>query len=185
MDFRRDYDMNSASGPAARTRNLGIEAGLRGHSRAPSVAPPHKPPRSSESNVGAQARYSARLRRFVEDGRPLPKLRHHALWMLHNCVAHPLLAAAGKAVSPLAVEFHELTSLWLDHQRLGRQGISEGPNGPGRSRVLSFRLPEVRESGPWMLHNIAAHVAIGLLPCKATFDLHDWSARVMGVPGWV
>ena len=128
------------------------------------------------------ARYTARIEKFEKDGRPMPRLRHHALWLLHNCVAHPLLAVTGKNVQPLAVEFHELTSQWLNHKR-----AANVPGGPveRRDRSLQIMMPQVENEGSWFIHNVLAHVAIGLVPCKTTFDLHDWSAEVMGVPGWV
>ena len=173
MDFRHDSVVERLmSGP--RPRNLGIEAALRGHARPVDTTPTPEARRS----MGAAARYTERIGRFERDGRPLPRLRHHGLWMLHNCVAHPFLAAAGQHVPPLAIEFHELTSLWLNH-------VDAVVRPSGRHRVISSPVPEVKKTGLWMLHNIVAHAAIGLLPCKATFGLHDWSARAMNVPGWV
>lgn len=157
-----------------RHRNLGIEATLRGHVPRGAAEPATEGRRA----MGAAARYAERIGKFEEDGRPLPRLRHHALWMLHNCVAHPLLAATGRNVPTLAIKFHELTSLWLNHV-----GAVVRPSG--RRRVTSSPVPKVKKTGFWLLHNIVAHAAIGLLPCKATFDLHDWTARAMNVPGWV
>jgi hypothetical protein len=207
------------------------------------VSPASTPAPLPLTDEGARKRYVARIGKFIEDGRPLPRLRHHALWMLHNCVAHPLLAAAGTDVPLLAVEFHELTSQWLNRQPYERRptpadffpsakpkaraasasstdrGVAPHEfawagslgrverSGPGpveplcdvcflpedqhppsnrpRRRTLSVRPPKVRNGALWALHNVVAHLAIGLVPCKTTFDLHDWSARVMDVPGWV
>jgi len=127
---------------------------------------------------------TARIGKFEKDGRPVPRLRHHALWLLHNCVAHPLLAVMGKNVSPVAVEFHELTSQWLNHKTNPRW--PSPPFEKARYRyVVEFQMPEVKKTGFWVLHNVVAHTAIGLLPCRATFDLHDWTAKKMEVPHWV
>lgn len=29
----------------------------------------------------------------------------------------------------------------------------------------------------WVLHNCIIHMLIGLIPCKKTMDLHDWSSQ--------
>jgi len=139
----------------------------------------HKP-----EDEGAEKRFDERIGLFVKDGDPMPRVRHHMLWLLHNCVAHPLLAVAGKNVPPLAVEFHELTSLWLNHKPFG-----SGPVLPGEKQkfrhVVEFTMPKVERPFVWALHNLVAHTMIGLAPCKATFKFHDWTARLMDVPGWV
>ncbi len=28
----------------------------------------------------------------------------------------------------------------------------------------------------WLIHNCIAHPLIGIVPCKATFDFHDWTS---------
>lgn len=122
---------------------------------------------------GAQERFNIRRRYFRNDKKPHPELRHAALWFLHNCVAHPILA-----VRPgmLAAEFHELTSQWLQHRAWD-----------AGNRRLHVHKPEVTPAkrAAWVLHNLVAHVAIGLVPCKATFDFHDKTATAMNVDGWV
>jgi hypothetical protein len=130
---------------------------------------------------GAQERYVERIRRFRKDGRSWPRLRHHALWLLHNCVAHPLLAVRGRHVPLLAVELHELTSQWLNHEDATFFKVSS----PWIHRSLEPTVPKVERTGMWTVHNVLAHMAIGLLPCKRTFSWHDRSARAMNVPGWV
>jgi hypothetical protein len=129
---------------------------------------------------GAAKRYSERLGLFVDDGDPLPRTRHHVLWLLHNCVAHPLLALG--ATQP-AVEFHELTSQWLNAKL--PSGVDARTQQRTVHRVLPVKMPTVEKSFAWVLHNVVAHTAIGLVPCKATFAFHDWSAKKMNVPGWV
>lgn len=130
---------------------------------------------------GAQKRYADRVRLFAEDGRSMPRLRHRAFWLLHNCVAHPLLALGSRRGSTLTTEFHEITSRWLNHESMTAYASRRGQF----YRVVHVHVPEVAKPVSWVIHNVIAHVAIGLLPCKPTFDFHDWSAKVMAVPGWV
>lgn len=126
---------------------------------------------------GSQARYENRKRMFEADGLPLPRARHTALWLLHNCVAHPLLVL-GDQPSEKACEFHELTSQWLNH-------TETMPYHKRTLRDLIYNVPKVENRRAWVLHNALSHLAIGLVPCKATFDLHDRTAEEMKVPGWV
>lgn len=123
---------------------------------------------------GSLERFNIRRRYFQNDKRPYPELRHAALWFLHNCVAHPILAASPTV---MAAEFHELTSQWLRHDEwnAGKRTL--------RIRVPPDVPPERRAA--WVLHNVVAHCAIGLVPCKATFDFHDKTAKAMDVEGWV
>jgi len=185
MDFR---NLGAPTTQPARQRNLGFEVGIRdvlqAHSSSPTPPPSNDTSHAKAARGGSRERYLDRIDLFKQDDRPMPRLRHHALWMLHNCVAHPLLAVTGRRVSSLAVEFHELTSLWLNH--LGPRRWRSPPSGPDTYRhQTEFRMPEVRKAGFWMLHNVIAHAAIGLVPCKTTFDAHDWTARLIDVPGWV
>ncbi len=116
-------------------------------------------------------RYVMRQKRFRLDGRPHPGLRHHVAWLAHNLVAHPLLAIAPNRAT---AELHELTSQWLNN-----------PWQSGRVRIIERTAPEINNRATWVLHNLVAHVAIGTVPCKATFAFHDWTAKIMKVPGWV
>jgi len=129
-----------------------------------------------DEDEGSEFRYLERIRKFEEDGKPLPHLRHAALWFVHNVVAHPLLALSP---SEPAVEFHELTSHWLNHVAPARVSPRH------TARILHAEMPKVSKKPLWVLHNAISHVAIGVFPCKTTFDLHDWTARLMNVPGWM
>ncbi len=80
--------------------------------------------------------------------------------------------------SRAAVELHELTSQWLN----GKGAVGSGDI---KHRVLTTELPKIDSRAAWILHNLVAHVAIGLVPTEATFRFHDWSAEYMAVPGWV
>jgi hypothetical protein len=121
----------------------------------------------------AAARYAQRVDRWCGDmrgpARLARRLRFHAWWLLHNLVAHALLA-----VTPTrrVVAFHDWTSrkLWPDDD------APEYPASP---------LPQIDRRLLWILHNLGAHAAIGLLPCALTFRWHDDTAGRMDVPDWV
>lgn len=153
-------------------RNIGLEAGMAAQQQATTGKP--KPRETVDE--GAMGRYLARIQKFVTDKRPHPRLRHHALWVLHNCVAHPIL---GLTASDPAIEFHELTSAWLNHVKPPVQ------SGSVTYRQLRATRPDIKHPGLWVFHNLFAHMAIGLCPTKFTFEMHDWSARVMEVESWV
>lgn len=49
-------------------------------------------------------------------------------------------------------------------------------------RIEKFRLagkmfPLVQHHCWWLFHNCVAHMSIGLIPCRFTFWLHDWTSR--------
>jgi len=121
---------------------------------------------------GAAGRYEVRKKWFQNDGEPNPKLRHQAFWFIHNCVAHPML---GLFPNRQAVQFHSLTSSWLNKERVE---ISDSDRYP-------IQAPKIPNKKAWILHNVVAHVAIGLWPSEWTFRFHDESAEKMKVPGWV
>ena len=131
----------------------------------------------------SEGRYEARKRLFEDDGLPHPHLRHWALWVLHNAVVHPLL---GLRTSHATLQFHELTSQLLNHRH-------PGTHGTRANRIwhttVTYRWPRVDPSPKarflWAFHNIVAHTAIGLVPCGSTFALHDLTAELMDVQGWV
>ena len=116
----------------------------------------------------AEGRTSPRPR-IEEHPTPLWSVRHHAWWMIHNLVAHPLLGVMPGAMS---VAFHDWTSRRLNAvlQRDDRAGSPP---------------PALRSYGRWLAHNVLVHAALGLVPCKITFRWHDRSAAWMAVPGWV
>lgn len=159
------YDAHLTEVDLPGRRNVGLEAGMRNTTKTQ-----HEVPK------GARERHQERIRKFVADGDPLPRLRHHAFWLLHNCVAHPVLGLTAK--DP-AIEFHELTSAWLNHVAPAVQ------RGPVMYRQFKATRPEIKNPLLWVLHNCVAHVAIGFVPSKATFAFHDWTAELMQVDGWV
>jgi len=113
----------------------------------------------------SEDRYRDRLELFERDGKPNPKLRHTVFWVLHNCVAHPLL---GLRPNRVTVDLHSLTSAWLN-----------------KKNIRSVPTPIIDDRKVWRIHNCVAHVLIGLAPCRETFAFHDASAEEMKVPGWV
>src|SRR4051812_2055104 len=68
-------------------------------------------------------------------GRRIPRhdspAQHHVYWLLHNLVAHPLL---GVLPTQRVVDFHELTSWWLNWpgsaHNAGQVGKGEAPQIP-------------------------------------------------------
>lgn len=122
----------------------------------------------------------------------------HALhWLGHNVVVHPFLgvtvAAKWVAIDKLAglphpVAAHalrtvaeDLSRLALDLHDLSSKHLNRLFHYP-RSPVPSGNTSRAKA---WLVHNVLAHVAIGLLPCEATFAWHDETARDMGIRGWV
>lgn len=139
-----------------------------------STRPSERVPGATATNVilpppkeGSAQRYRERIEKFKADGKAFPRVRHYLFWVLHNLVAHPIL---GLIPNQVTVDFHEVTSKWLNHEE---------------ERFLDTPVPVIRDRLGWLYHNIVAHVAIGLLPCETTFDIHDTSAKDMNVEGWV
>lgn len=89
-----------------------------------------------------------------------------AWWVVHNCIAHPLL---GLRVAKPTVWFHDWTSMRLNK----------------RDHLRPSPMPEVSRGDLWAWHNIAGHLAIGLVPCPATFAFHDRTSSSMNVRHWV
>lgn len=54
---------------------------------------------------GSQQRFKARIEEFKK--KALPVAVHHAWWVVHNCVAHPLI---GLFPSKPTFDFHDYTS---------------------------------------------------------------------------
>lgn len=56
-----------------------------------------------------------------------------------------------------------------------------GPE-PGSEQRYVQRLAErpwVAHTFWWFVHNCIAHPLIGIMPCRLTFDFHDWSSERM------
>ena len=66
--------------------------------------------------LGSKGRFAVREERFIGDKKPAPAYRHRSWWLLHNCIAHPLL---GIAPSKPTFWFHDWTSRRLNHDEDG------------------------------------------------------------------
>ena len=135
----------------------------------------------TDGSSPCERRYRHRIVKFIQDGRPLPKVRHLGYWLLHNCVAHPLL---GLFPGWKTTQVHELTSLWLNHVQSPEEHGKYFKNVPTMLR-LNNPTPNVKIRWAWVLHNCMVHPVIGIVPSRLTFRLHDWTADLMGVPDWV
>lgn len=112
-------------------------------------------------------RYAQRLKMHM----PSNAAYHRAHWLLHNCLVHPALGIApGLATTELHQVSSNLLNMFDSAYRMRKQKAPVIPNG---------KRPW------WVLHNVFAHIAIGVMPCSATFAVHDWTAERMGVDGWV
>jgi hypothetical protein len=114
-------------------------------------------------------RYQCRKAKWALTQLTLHSWRHFGWWLLHNAIAHPLLAIP----NVVGLWAHDYTShkLNLRYQRDG---------GFQRSTP-----PVVARWGWWILHNVLAHILIGIAPCAVTFAFHDYSAAQMQVEDWV
>lgn len=117
--------------------------------------------------MGAQDRFLRRLNKWVHRTPSIPALKHHFWWLLHNCVAHPLI---GIYPSTTTVRFHDYTSRWLNLN----------------FRIPNSDLPDIQgKRWKWVKHNIFHHILIGVLPLPIFFEWHDQGAEEMEVENWV
>lgn len=61
-------------------------------------------------------------------------------------------------------------------------GKKPGAWGRFHARILKFRkagrrFPVSQHYAWWIIHNCIAHLAIGLLPHRLTFQFHDWTSK--------
>lgn len=122
----------------------------------------------SHDRSTSAGRYAHRLDVWKESGVLFPRTRYHGWWLIHNVVSHPLL---GVSHGPRVVWFHDWTSQYLN--RRPRLRPSPPPAIPEGKRLA------------WTWHNVAGHLAIGLLPIPRSFAFHDRGAEAMGVEDWV
>jgi len=106
-------------------------------------------------------------------------------WLLHNGLVHPLLGLAELArvltqdhypFTQLAVDLHDLSSWWLNNP---------GHWTPESEPYHMERAPQIPKLLSWLIHNNLVHPMIAFAPCQTTFELHDLSAKEMGVEHWV
>lgn len=129
----------------------------------------------------SETRYDNRRKQWVSDFKGKKKLvqtlKHYGWWIVHNFIAHPLLAFLYKL--EISVKIHDWTS-----QKLNKI------NGTMHTSIQSTflhncPLPNPQNIWWWIIHNLIIHPLIGIIPCKITFNLHDLSAKNMKTPGWV
>ncbi len=49
-----------------------------------------------------------------------------------------------------------------------------------QKRIKEFKSeakPIYKHHSWWFVHNCIAHPLIGVIPCKSTFDFHDWTSK--------
>jgi len=63
----------------------------------------------SSNEAGAEARFEKRKEVFRQEAKPIYK--HHAWWLIHNCVAHPLI---GMFPCKKTFDFHDWTSIKIN-----------------------------------------------------------------------
>ena len=113
-----------------------------------------------------ESRFFARQLLFAEQHGRLGRLIHILAWLLHNCIAHPIL---GLIPCRASVWLHDRTADWLN--------LSPTPTRSALPQIPSYRA--------WLLHNCVAHPAMGLAPLRAAFTAHDHTAATMKVEGWL
>lgn len=67
----------------------------------------------------------------------------------------------------------------------GFNGPEDGSADRYEARLARFDAadePRRRHHFWWLVHNCVAHPLIGLVPVKAFFDFHDWTARRINEP---
>lgn len=60
---------------------------------------------------GSEERYHDRIE--AAEDQPAGKIKHHGWWLVHNCIAHPLI---GIAPHKMTFDFHDWTSRKLNGQ---------------------------------------------------------------------
>ncbi len=131
-----------------------------------------------EDDAGtSQERYWARIKRFKLLGRPVKE--HHLWWLIHNCVAHPMVGLVPKGY---AVRFHDYSSdkLNLPTSSDRKKGVRERFSAHSPIPVIPWRRRPA-----WIYHHVVVHSLLGLWPSPTVFAAHDQSAKTLGVEGWV
>ncbi|MFT5681846.1 MAG: hypothetical protein ACI8RZ_002764 [Myxococcota bacterium] len=119
-----------------------------------------------ELSPGVSDRYTTRQARFVQRHGRSGRVWHAGAWLVHNCIAHPLLGLKPGATT---LRIHDRTADWLNLAAT-----------PSRSEP-----PQLGRRRDWLVHNCIAHPLMGLAPATTLFHLHDTTAEDMGVPGWI
>ena len=118
------------------------------------------------SGETAAARYAQRRRAYADRFGRTARARHAAAWLLHNCVAHPLLGIAPGA-----------WSVWLHDRTADRLSL--------RAQPSISPLPQVRRRRAWVVHNCLAHPLMGVAPTARAFAWHEATAAALEMEGWM
>ncbi len=122
--------------------------------------------REQDLSPRAAERFATRQVRFVRRYGRAGSVRHVGAWLVHNCIAHPLLGLKPGATT---LRLHDATADWLNL-------------APTPSRSPH---PQIGRRRDWVMHNCIAHPLMGIAPAASLFRLHDTTAEDMAVPGWV
>jgi hypothetical protein len=80
------------------------------------------------------------------------------------------------------IKTEHVVKVLKDH-RDGKKEILgfDGPEDGSEERYDERKkeVPWATHTFWWVIHNCVAHVLIGVLPFRASFDLHDWTSRKM------
>ena len=133
----------------------------------------HKPnPHQKRRKDGKQQRQPRNMREYHDQiwalratGGILGGIRHVLWWLLHNCVAHPML---GMVPGAPTVRFHDWSSDRLNLRKV----------------PYVSPMPQVERRWSWLLHNCVVHPLMGIAPLFYVFDWHDDTASDMHVKGW-
>lgn len=162
--------VHARKGPRKRGRSKRWRAKMRARAEAKAAA---RKKRRLAAGLGlavvgddAAARFAERRRAMRACYGTMGEVVHLAAWLLHNCVAHPLLG-----VLPCAwtIWLHDRTADWLNLSPVATR--SDAP-------VISSRMR-------WLVHNCIAHPVMGVAPGARAFARHEQTAERMGVEGWV
>lgn len=72
--------------------------------------------------------------------------------------------------------YHQRVRVWNDEETIDPVTSSVTSNSK-EIDINPRKFPKVQHHFWWLLHNLVAHPAIGLVPIKSTFDFHDWTSR--------
>ena len=108
-------------------------------------------------------------------------MREYFLGVLHNCVAHLIIAFLPN--SHYAFEFHALTEKWLNEGPI--RTLSATYNNKSGSygvryvywQSFDYRPVKIKSKVWWWFNNAIAHLFVGLLPVKMMTKVCNWSEQ--------
>jgi hypothetical protein len=74
--------------------------------------------------------------------------------------------------------YHDRIRTWKDDAAIRMAGKYQFPTKILHNEFVARKLlAVVMHHGWWLIHNIIAHPLIGIAPCRATFQFHDWTSE--------